>query len=416
MKKREVLTAIEKLLNAPLLQRCDQFLKSTAPSVRKRLRDHWHRQTSLRNVFQDREGSRPRAALSYLSRAFLESENSEPFFNHSNMWECLEIARILRRLGFIVDAFDALAAVPGPPPGDYSLFFDLGPRLEAVSAYLRPDCVKICYATGRHWLVNNAAEYDRLEGLRRRRGFVLLPRRTAQPVSSYESADAVFALGNSAALQSFSHLRQPLYAIRASVPAALFSNAPRDWSTAKKSFIWLGSGGMVHKGLDLVLEAFSRLPQLQLHVVGPVTEERDFVQAYKQELFDTPNIHTHGFLNAAGNEFESIAQACGALVYPSSSEGVSGAVLACAAKGLVPLVSKVSALESGAGEVVLSECSVESLIDEVLKVEAFPEAEFEERSLFVRRYVSANHSRECFSNSMEIALNRASRRFAAHHG
>jgi hypothetical protein len=47
---------------------------------------------------------------------------------------------------------------------------------------------------------------------------------------------------------------------------------------------------MVHKGLDLVLEAFARMPECQLTIVGPVRNEPEFVNVYRKELFHTPNI------------------------------------------------------------------------------------------------------------------------------
>jgi len=85
-----------------------------------------------------------------------------------------------------------------------------------------------------------------------------------------------------------------------------------------------------------VLEVFSARPDLELHVVGPVQDEPDFAAAYEHELSACPNIHAHGFLDLDSTDFEEIARSCVALVYPSCSETMSGAVLAAMAKGLIP--------------------------------------------------------------------------------
>lgn len=54
----------------------------------------------------------------------------------------------------------------------------------------------------------------------------------------------------------------------------------------RENFLWLGSRGAVLKGLDLVLEAFARMPDLQ--VSGPVEDEADFAAAYGELVGDGP--------------------------------------------------------------------------------------------------------------------------------
>ncbi len=43
--------------------------------------------------------------------------------------------------------------------------------------------------------------------------------------------------------------------------------------------MWFGSGGMIHKGLDLVLEVFARMQEYHLHICGPVHHEEDFCKS-----------------------------------------------------------------------------------------------------------------------------------------
>ena len=38
----------------------------------------------------------------------------------------------------------------------------------------------------------------------------------------------------------------------------------KDFEVCRPHFMWLGSRGFVHKGLDVVLEAFSEMPELAL--------------------------------------------------------------------------------------------------------------------------------------------------------
>ena len=74
-------------------------------------------------------------------------------------------------------------------------------------------------------------------------------------------------------------------------------------------FLWIGSQGLVHKGLDLVLEAFARMPDLHLTVCGPIREEPAFEAAFRRELYATPNIETLGWVDIASPAFADLLPA-----------------------------------------------------------------------------------------------------------
>lgn len=39
-------------------------------------------------------------------------------------------------------------------------------------------------------------------------------------------------------------------------------------SSSRRNFLWFGSVGLIHKGLDIVIDAFKELPDLSLNVYG----------------------------------------------------------------------------------------------------------------------------------------------------
>jgi hypothetical protein len=53
-------------------------------------------------------------------------------------------------------------------------------NLERLAPLQEPDCVKILHADVAHLLFQNAAEYNRLLALQRRKGFTLMPRRVSR--------------------------------------------------------------------------------------------------------------------------------------------------------------------------------------------------------------------------------------------
>jgi glycosyltransferase involved in cell wall biosynthesis len=94
----------------------------------------------------------------------------------------------------------------------------------------------------------------------------------------------------------------------------------RGWNS-NTHFLWFGGAGLVHKGLDLLLDYFYENPSLTLHICGPIESEPLFAQAYKKELYETENIIMHGFVDIRGQVFEEIIKRCAFVVFPSCSEG-----------------------------------------------------------------------------------------------
>ena len=119
----------------------------------------------------------------------------------------------------------------------------------------------------------------------------------------------------------------------------------KDFAAARRSFLWFGSGGLLHKGLDRVLEVFASLPEFQLTVLGPIEREPEFERAFHRELYQTPNIHTHGWIDVASPEFLAVARRHLALVYPSCSEGQNGGAVTCMHAGLIPVLSRESGVD-----------------------------------------------------------------------
>ena len=155
------------------------------------------------------------------------------------------------------------------------------------------------HATGKHWRFQNRAEHLRLSALEARRGVRLQPRRIAPPGHGVELADCLTVLGDRMTIDTFAYSGKPCFRIPLSTTAEFPWNAAKDFATCRRRFVWFGSSGMVHKGLDLVLEAFAATPELQLTVCGPVDCERDFNDFYRRELYRTPNIRTVGWIDVA---------------------------------------------------------------------------------------------------------------------
>ena len=284
------------------------------------------------------------ALLIYLNER-LHLEEDDPFFHgHTNKWECREIARTLCNIGFNVDAVhhqnDSFS-----PERAYDIVIDIHGNLERLLPMLPKECRKVVHATGSYVPSLIAAETSRLDELQRRRGALCRPRRSSS-IDGYDAslaiADHVSLIGNAVTLATYpKDVRAKTSCIDATASVAPVLH--RTSISEPRAFLWLGGGGSVLKGLDLLLEVFGRRPDIKLHIVGRA--ERDFAKAFRRELFETDNISYHGFLDLTGERFRAVAEASFAFIKPSASEGMSTAVTTAMNVGLYPIISRQTGID-----------------------------------------------------------------------
>jgi glycosyltransferase involved in cell wall biosynthesis len=341
--------------------------------------------------------------LSYITSPFRMNSDNSAFHNHTNMWECLQIAKIWANNGYTVDVIDWDNNV-FIPKKNYQVFIDIHSNMERIAPLLDKDCKKILHITGAHWKFQNEAEMKRLSELKQRKNSLLLPRRQVPPSLGIEYADCATILGNTFTQNTFAYAGKPLFQIPLSTTVT-FPFIKRDFQKIRNNFVWLGSSGMVHKGLDLVLDAFSQLQDYHLSVCGPVHQEKDFEELYYKELYQSANITTHGFIDIRSSQFlEIIKNACG-LIYPSCSEGQAGSVVTCLHAGLIPVISPQSGVDINDFGILLKECSIEDIIGSIQNLSHQPEEDLRKMSKDAWIFARTFHTRERFAECYEKFVN-----------
>lgn len=207
-------------------------------------------------------------------------------------------------------------------------------------------------------------------------------------------------LGNEFTESTYRYAGKPIFRLPVPTPNVYPTRYDKDFSHSRNRFLWLGSGGLVHKGLDLVLEAFSELPDQHLTVCGPVDdpEERAFKKAYHRELYETANIHTVGWVDVSSQQFVEITDSCAALIYPSCSEGQAGSVVTCLQAGVIPVISYQAGVNVGDFGLLLSECSRDEIKNTIKRLSSMPNQELQDMSRKAREYARAKHTREAYLN------------------
>lgn len=343
--------------------------------------------------------------ISYLVSPFTLAPWESHTDPHTSYWECKEIARQFMEKGYDVDIIDAKNNT-FIPQKDYRFCIDIQNNLTRLAPLLPTNCVKIMHIVSSYTGFQNAAENSRLNDLENRRGVRLKARRIELVNDNPKYADFLEGFGNKTVFNTYSIYNKNIFKISGSVSCELPFPEMKDFGKASKNILWFGGGGAVHKGLDIVLEAWNILPkEYQLHIIGPVGYEDDFIAEYKKEL-SMPNIKLYGrprmnkgIMMLGDDSFENIAGKCSMILYPSCSEGQSGSVLQAMHAGLIPVISPQTGIYEDSPCILIENSTPESLCKLVIELSNKPVDELKSMSFNIWKYARSHYTKKTFENS-----------------
>ncbi|HXA13730.1 MAG TPA: glycosyltransferase [Opitutaceae bacterium] len=283
-----------------------------------------------------------------------------------------------------------------PPPPDCVIAIDTQHSFDLFAGQFPADCIKIFHAPTAHWLFGNQAEFRRLHAIQQRRGAVLKPRRQLPPNRGIELAQLGTYLGNQFTADTYAFASKPMHRIPISTVTSEEVFPARDIPRIRKNFIWFGSVGLVHKGLDLVLEAFARMPDLQLTVAGAIGLDSDFVELYQRELSHTPNIRNLGWVDVLSPDFHRLMGEHISVVHPSCAEGGGGSVICCMHSGVIPVVTYEASIDTLDFGFQTKSDAVEDIVEAVRGLSSLTDAELLARSRATWEHVRRVHTRKNF--------------------
>lgn len=352
----------------------------------------------------EKPSSKGEVLLSYIVEPYLHKPQGKVFNTHTHYWESDKIANIFLEMGYALDIIDYRNKKFNPQK-KYSIFVGARTNFERLAKALNNDCIKIVHLDTSHWTFNNYAAYSRLRNLFERRGFSLKGSlRLIEENLGIEYADFATLLGNDFTMHTYRFAKKPLYKIPISTCGIYPWDDNKDFAHCSHNYLWFASAGAVHRGLDLLLEAFCTMPDYHLYICGPVQDESDFLAAYNKELYEKENIHLIGWQDVNNPEFLDICRKCIALLYPSCAEGQSGAVINCMHAGLIPIISRESGVDVGNFGIIFNECSIEEIKKIIRTVSDLPPQILSQRAKKTWEFARENHTREKFAREYKAAI------------
>jgi glycosyltransferase involved in cell wall biosynthesis len=349
---------------------------------------------------------RPRGhvLLSYVVEPLLREDGHNVLKKHTHYWESLMMARIFLDMGYAVDIIDYHNDT-FTPQKDYSLFVGTRNNFERMAKQIAGNCLKIVHLDTAHWISNNHAAHGRLMNLLQRRGIAIRGSlRLIENNSGIEYADYATILGNEFTIGTYSYAQKPLFRIPVSTCAVYEWDDQKNFDACSRNYLWFGSAGAVHRGLDILLEIFSSMTDYNLYICGPIEAEKHFVRAYFKELYQTPNIHFMGWVDVTSSRFAQITSNCCCIVYPSCGEGQCGAVVNCLHAGLIPIISYETGVDVNDFGVILKDCSLDTIRQTLKNISGLPSEKLREMSRKAWEYARKNHTRERFAEEYKKAI------------
>lgn len=335
--------------------------------------------------------------LAYIIDPFLLISGQKISNSHTHFWESTQIAKTFLDLGYTVDAISYLNSW-FKPTKKYSFFISARTNFQRIAQQLNKGCVKIANLDMAHWVINNHAAHQRCFDLHKRRNAVIRNYKLQEENFAIEYADYATVLGNEFTIDTYRYAGKPLFRVPLPTCATFPSFEDKNFNACKKSYLWFGSQGFVHKGLDLVLEAFAQMPEYKLTVCGPIDQESDFKQVFFKELYRTSNIKTVGWTDIESKEFSEILMGCTGIVFPSCAEGGGGCVITCMQGGLIPIVTYEASVDvRDEYGVILKTSSVDEIKKTVQYISGLDGYSLKRMSEKAREFAKTNHSKDAFA-------------------
>jgi len=392
--------------NAPGKYEVNTFLRKVVRKARKMLpKEEIHNKKIV--SLKTKNGNNGNILLAYIIEPFLlKGEALETLLKkHTHYWESLQMANTFLDIGYNVDVISYLNE-RFIPKKSYQIYINARTNFQKIAERLNSNCIKIVHLDTAHWLFNNCEAHKRYLFLQKNKGVTLKTRKIIRENWAIEAADYATLLGNGFTMSTYAYANKAI--ITLPVPAAQVYpwQEDKDYEACRKRFLWLGSEALVNKGLDLVLETFSNMPDFELIVCGPIEKESDFREAFYKELYQTANIKTVGWVDITSRQFSEIAKSCVGLIYPSCSEGQSGAVITCLQAGLIPIVSYESGVDAHDFGLVLNDCTVEEIECNVRSISERPIEELKKMSRSAWEFARENNTKENYAKVFRSAMER----------
>lgn len=273
--------------------------------------------------------------VSYLTHGFFL--NLDNYTGRTVLLEISKIIKVFSDFGYCIDVIDCndVKSIELIKDKKYNTIFGFGEVFFRMTQ-LQPKATSILYLTEQHPEVSYREEKKRLDYFyaRHKKRLPIVRSGMFYKIRHLEKKYThVITLSEIEPLKN--QYTQPYTIFPTGIENPNFDLEIKNHYEARKGFLWLGSTGAIHKGLDLLIDIFSAREDINLHICGIHGSDRKVLNIPKKE-----NIFDHGHINIASDTFLEIIKSCSYSILPSCSEGCSTSITTSMLNGLIPVVMR----------------------------------------------------------------------------
>jgi hypothetical protein len=353
------------------------------------------------NINDDCKSGQKRAILCYLTISFFNNWDST-VIGRTQPFEIMKILKIISGFGYSVDVigYNDVKALDILRNRKYDLIFGFGEAFFQITN-LYPQATSILYMTENTPEFSYKQEKDRIDYFYKRHGRKIRLSRSGKFYKNYhleKRYSHVITMGETEFLKKA--YCNPMFIFPTGLRNASYTFTEKDHKQSRRNYLWLGSTGAVHKGLDILLDIFYRRDDIILHICGLQKEEKMILRLQKRE-----NIIEYGHVNINSETYLDLVNKCSYIILPSCSEGFSTSVTTGMLHGLIPVVIRNTGFNrAGDHAIFLEDFKLEYIDSKLHELSNSDPQELSKLSKKVFEFAQENFCIEAFADSFKAIM------------
>lgn len=305
--------------------------------IKNHFYDHRIADTSIiQNINYSSLKTQKKAVICYITDSYTKDWDNNNI-GRTQPFEILSISKILADAGYCIDIIDCndTRTLPYLEEKKYDLIFGFGETFFQLTQK-HEHAISIMYMTEHHPEFADREEKKRISYFYERHKKKARIVRSGNFYKTHYFKKLYSHIITLSEVEPFLDAYKKVFTLYpTSVSNQNFVFKHKNHESTRKHFLWLGSYGAVHKGLDLLLDVFENRDDIVLHIAGLSEEDEKLLQPKKRE-----NIIDHGYINIKSAIFLEVVNTCSYVILPSCSEAFSTAITTGMRHGLIPIVMK----------------------------------------------------------------------------
>jgi glycosyltransferase involved in cell wall biosynthesis len=357
------------------------------------------------NINYDSSLIQKRIAICYKTPGFFKNFlDPEETIERTYYAEVFQIVLYFIKLGYALDIVDCvnIKTVNRLKNRNYFLLFGFGETFYSLTNEY-PEAISILYMTENHPEITYRNEQERVNYYYQRHGKKARVARSGLFYKKYHLEKTYSHVITVSDTEPFSKQYENIHSIfLTGLINKNYSQGPKYHWKARRHFLWLGSMGAIHKGLDILIDIFREQEDLVLHICGLLDFEKKFLG-----LRECKGIVDQGQIDIQSSGFLDLVNTCSFIILPSCSEGCSTSVTTGMLHGLIPVVmNNNTGFNRFAGKVIyLNDFKVEYIRSRINEISLTDPAKLEKMSDEVYQFALENFTIKAFENKFSAIMN-----------